>query len=262
MKRSASPPPPASMPQVGQYFQQPGCDPGFHLIAPCVERVELFTGGRGWVQIQGRWVEVTVGALLWHVEGDQTTARSDWENPYRCLAVHFRTAQASRRRRVPQLTWWTDAEEVQGFVHEVVRAHVDDQFDRNALLSYTYGRLLFQARRWEGAQGRKDFPIKVQQAVEILETQKATVAEVARKIGWSVAHLHEAFQKHLKTTPHEIALRKRMQHAREKLAATDLPIKQIAADCGFSGAAAFCQAFKARVGQTPMVYRRQQSVGH
>jgi len=250
------------MPLAGLYFQQPGCDPLFHNISSRVERVELFTGGRGWVRLEGKWTEVTAGALLWHVEGDQTTARSDWDFPYRCLSVHFRTTQSSRRRRVPHLTWWHDAEEVRRFTQEVVEAHVDDQFDRNALLSYTYGRLLFQARRWEATTRRQDFPAKIRRAVEILEQRHISIAEVAQEIGWSVAHLHDAFQKHLGTTPHEIALRKRMQRAREQLAASDLPIKRIAADCGFSGPAAFCHAFKSRVGRTPLAYRREQSLGH
>lgn len=262
VKKSAKiPPPPCALLQAGRYFQEAGREPEWDVLEPGLERVELFTGGRGWVNLGGRWAEVTAGALLWHVEGDQTTARSDWANPYRCLSLHFGLAAASRLRRVPQLTWWNDAEEVERFTQDVVRAHVDDRFDRAALLAYAYGRLLFQARLWEGARGRQEFPAKVRRAIEILESGRMPLRKVAREVGWSVAHLHEMFQKTLGETPHEVALRKRMQMARERLAATDQPIKRIAADCGFSGAPAFCHAFKARVGITPLAYRRQQSLG-
>lgn len=261
VKKSETPSGPCALLQAGRYFQEAGRDPDWHVVEPRLERVELFTGGRGWVNVGGSWTEVTAGALLWHIEGDQTTARSDWKNPYRCLSLHFGLSVRCRRRRVPQLTWWQDMEAVESFVGEVVRAHVDDRVDREALCAMAYGRLLFQARLWERFRDRGQFPAKMRRAMEILEGGRVPLREVAREVGWSVAHLHEMFQKTLGETPHEVSLRKRMQTARERLAATDQPIKRIAADCGFSGAPAFCHAFKARVGLTPLAYRRQQSLG-
>ncbi len=242
--------------RVGYYHEVPGKNPNFQILDPGLERVEVVTGGRGWVLIDGQQVEVTAGALLWHVEGDQTISLSDWENPYRCLSVYFQTELLGGARRAPRLSWWRDVEAIEAFIRETVRAHVDDPFDRHALLAYTYGRLLFQARLWEQTCGRSNLPEKLQLALELIESGPTSLREVCRRVGWSVAHLHEVCQSKLNATPHELALRHRMRFARERLAGSDQPLKQIAMECGFSIASAFCHSFKNRLGLTPLRYRK------
>lgn len=248
-------PPPLRLLRVGYYHEAPGRHPGFHTVTPGLERVEVVTGGRGWVLLDGQLVEVTAGAMLWHVEGDQTISRSDWDNPYRCLSAYFQTELLHGVRRAPHLSRWDDIEAVETFMSEVVRAHVDDTFDRHALLAYTYGRLLFQARLNERSRGRTELPHKLQRALELIESRPTALCDVARSVGWSVAHLHEVCRMHLHTTPHELALRHRMRIAREQLAGSDQPLKQIAVESGFASASAFCHAFKNRVGLTPLRYR-------
>ncbi|SDU20752.1 AraC-type DNA-binding protein [Verrucomicrobium sp. GAS474] len=253
---------PRSLVRVGHYHQPAGCEPLFETIRFGRELIELVTGGRGWVSVEGKWVEVTAGALIWQVEGDQTIARSDWDNPYRCLAVEIATPYLRGLRRAPRVAWWHDVEEVNRFTDEVVRWSVDDRVDRTGLLAYIYGRLLFQSRLSARTQVREEdaLPEPLRQALSLLESgeegKALRLGEVARRVGWSLPYLHEVFRTRLNTTPHEISLRSRMQRARERLAATDQPIKRIAADCGFGSAAAFCYAFKERVGVTPLSYRR------
>lgn len=251
----SAPPPPRELVTLGYYHQEPGKHPEFETVAPGNERVEVFTGGRGWVLMEGELVEVTAGAMLWHIAGDQTTSRSDWENPYRCLNVQFRTDPLPGVRRAPRLTRWHDIEAIEVFLRETVRAHVDESFDRDALLTHVYGQLLFQARLWEQASGRSGLPEKLQRALELIETSPLPLRDVARQVGWSVAHLHEVCRLKLHTTPHKLALHHRMQVARERLAGSDQPLKQIATECGFSSASAFCHAFKTQVGLTPLRYR-------
>jgi len=257
--------PPESLIRVGHYYQAAGCDPLSDIIPPGAERIELVTGGRGWLSIGREWVEVTPGALVWNIEGDRTIARSDWENPYRCLAVDIRTALPPRRgmRRAPRLAWWRDEEEVGRFTSEAVRRGVDDRVDRPSLLACVYGRLLFQSRLWAATREQEELPEPLRHAIALLEkggsARPPRLGEVAKRVGWSLPYLHESFRLHLRTTPHEVALRRRMQSARERLAATDHPIKRIAADCGFGSAAAFCYAFRKRVGVTPLRYRRMET---
>ncbi|XHR28941.1 MAG: helix-turn-helix domain-containing protein [Chthoniobacteraceae bacterium] len=230
--------------------------PAFVRIPPRMERVEVVTGGRGWVVIGDQEAEVTAGAVLWHHEGDQTISRSDPEAPYRCLNAVFQAPRNRGRRRVPRLTWWRDLEAIEAFITETVRAYVDDRFERHALLAYTYGRLLFQARLWEQTSGRSRLPEKLRQALELIEQRPASLRDLARHVGWSVAHLHEVCRETLQATPHELALRHYMKIARERLAGSDRPLKQIATECGFSSASAFCHAFKHRLGLTPLEYRK------
>jgi len=77
---------------------------------------------------------------------------------------------------------------------------------------------------------------------------------VAQELSVSVRGLNrkleiegDSFQKLKNKIRRELAL--------EKLACTDIPISEIAADLGFSGTAAFSRAFKAWTASTPRVYR-------
>jgi AraC-like DNA-binding protein len=230
--------------------------PAFIRIPSRMERVEVITGGRGWVVTGGGETEVSAGAVLWHHEGDQTISRSDPDDPYRCLNVIFQAPRNRGVRRVSHLTWWHDIEAIESFITETVRAYVDELFDPRALLAYTYGRLLFQARLWERSSGRSNLPEKLREALELLEQRPASLRDIARSVGWSVAHLHQVCREKLGATPHELALRHYMRIARERLAGSDLPLKQIATECGFSSASAFCHAFKHRLGLTPLEYRK------
>ena len=253
---------PKAIYRAGMWFQSRGCHPRFATIQRGMEFVEVVRGGRGWVEIGTEWVEVTRGALLWHVEGDRTIARSDWKNPYSCFAVGFETGRFRGTRRTPRLTWWHDFEEVERFSQEIIRAHLDEGFDRKALLHYAYGRLLFQSQMWEHTTKEKpDLPPKLVQALKLMEKHpdgRIAIRQLAREIGWSAPHLHEVFQKHLGVTPHQFMLRRRMRTAREKLTLTNGPIKRIATECGFLNAPSFCSAFMSQVGLTPLEYRRKE----
>ena len=50
----------------------------------------------------------------------------------------------------------------------------------------------------------------------------------------------------------------KLQMARQLLAATDLPVREIAAMLSYSDAAAFTRAFRSRAGSTPAGWRRRE----
>jgi len=263
--------PPTGLIAATLYQQRPGRhpgpdstgkQPGFWQLEQGKELVELVTAGRGWIRVNGNeWQEVTPGALLWHVPGDQTIARSDWDNPFQCLALAFETKQNQNGRRTARLAWWKDMEEVEKFSREVVHWYFDARIDRKTLLHYAYGRLLFQSQLWQRIEDQSELPLKLREAVEWITqhcTEKFTLSTVARIVGWSAPHLHEMFRLKLEVTPHQFVLAKRIRIAKERLAASDDPIKKIAADCGFSTTAIFCHVFKSRIGVTPLAYRKQE----
>ena len=68
-------------------------------------------------------------------------------------------------------------------------------------------------------------------------------------------HLQAEFRKHLKIAPHQMLIQKRLRVAKERMASTAAPIKQIAVECGFANLTAFGHAFKKHTGQTPSQFR-------
>ena len=105
---------------IGLYQQPPGRHPTPHRQAPGNEKIELVTGGRGWIEQDGRWIEVRAGDIAWQAVGDLTIARSDFTDPYRCLAISVAVDPTSTRP-VSRLTHWGDAAEVRGFVRASLR---------------------------------------------------------------------------------------------------------------------------------------------
>ena len=232
----------------------------FEKNAQCVE---LVTGGRGWVEIDGEWTEVTAGDLLWHIPGDTTIGRSDSRNPYRCLAVRFEDGEKPKRR-VPRLTRWEELDEVLLFTNQVVRLHADDAFDPQVLLRYIVGRLHFQAELYVRIQRQRGLPPELQQVIELVNRRYAEplrLAELARGAGWSVPHLHDRFKEQLGHSPHQALIRRRIQVARELLGSSNDPIKSVASKCGFPTASAFCVQFKKATRLSPKAYRQRLLFG-
>jgi AraC-like DNA-binding protein len=225
--------------------------------------VELVTGGRGWVEVDGEWRELSPGDLLWHLPGDSTIGRSDFQNPYSCLAVRFWAGDAPKRR-VPRITRWEELDEVLLFTNQVVRLHADDAFDSRVLLRYILSRLHFQAELYLRADRERGLPVGLRQVLDIVNERYAEslpLTELAHSAGWSVPHLHDRFKEHLGLSPHQALIRRRMQVARELLASTNDPIKSVAGKCGFPTASAFCVQFKKSSLVSPKEYRARQLFG-
>lgn len=257
---SPSPPPFRGIFGVTHYHQKRNRQPGIRVIAPHTELVELVTAGKGAVYHRERWIEVTPGSLLWHVAGDQTIGRSDPEDPYRCLAVQLKVGRG-RKRRVPRITRWSELDEVERFTREAVRGFLDERFDRETLGIYLYGRLLFQAKLHGNRSGPEDLPEPLQLMMRRIEQDYAaplSLEELASEAGWSVPHLHAVCREKLGDTPHHLLIKRRIRAARVRLVTSRDPVKQIAVECGFGSAAAFCHLFRKQTGLTPAAYRADQ----
>ena len=225
--------------------------------------IEVVTGGRGWFEIDGRWQEIGPGDLLWHIAGERTIARSDFVNPYSCLAVRF-IAEPGASRPVPRHTRWEELDEVLQFVNQVVGLHADDAFDAGVLLQYIISRAHFQAELYLRLQHERGLPTELRQVLEIINRRFAEplrLADLAEAAGWSVPHLHDRFRGQLGLSPHQALIRRRIQVARELLASTNDPIKSVAARCGFPNAAAFCVQFRKTTQISPKEYRERQLFG-
>ena len=91
-------------------------------------------------------------------------------------------------------------------------------------------------------------------AIEVMEenlSEPISTKGVADRVGISVKALERLFQHWLKTTPGAHYRRLRLERARRMLQLTDLPVIDVAVECGFSSAGYFSSAYKARFGRPP-----------
>lgn len=88
------------------------------------------------------------------------------------------------------------------------------------------------------------------------------VNALAANYGLSRTHFSHFFRARTGLTPARFATEVRIHHATRMLLDTRSPLKQIAADCGFSNANYFCKVFRRHQHMSPAFYRRAQAFPH
>lgn len=86
-------------------------------------------------------------------------------------------------------------------------------------------------------------------------SQELSIRKLAAQAGVSPAHFRRLFQSAMGMPPHRYVMHARLEHARDLLMQTDLPILHIALECGFSTQSYLTAAFKAAHATTPAEYR-------
>jgi len=118
----------------------------------------------------------------------------------------------------------------------------------------------YAATAESGAPGEGLHPA-VQIAVSIIRnspSERIWVSDIARQMGVSHNHLTLLFQKHLGCGVREYIRRERIDRACIQLRKTQIPVKAIAAECGFPDLQYFNKIIRTVTGQSPTALRKQQ----
>lgn len=87
--------------------------------------------------------------------------------------------------------------------------------------------------------------------------QHITLADLAAAAGYSPNYFHHIFTLVMGITPAHYLLEERIRQAKLLLLQPDLPLSNVAYDCGFSSQSHFTHQFRKMTGITPAQYRRQ-----
>jgi AraC family transcriptional regulator len=101
---------------------------------------------------------------------------------------------------------------------------------------------------------------RVGESLEESYLQAPGLAALAAIAGVHPVHLSRAFHKHYRMTIGEFIRKRRIEHASELLANSELSMTQIASTCGFSDQSHFCALFKKHWGTTPAKFRNLSGV--
>ncbi len=85
------------------------------------------------------------------------------------------------------------------------------------------------------------------------------IEEYAQLCHMSLSSFKKAFKDHFRTTPGAWLMERRLDLAIHKLISTDLPIGELAFECGFEDPSHFIRVFKKRYGITPLQYRLEKA---
>lgn len=226
------------------------------------EGIELLLTGGSALTIGSTTHQLRPGTMVWHQPGDQTIYRVDPEDPYHALVVIFSTSRPAAVR-APRLTTWADPDEAVVFAGETQSAYHGGGYDHRYLCRHLYSRLWWQVHRAEVAGTTPSAPAPIAAVLRLIEQhhrQALSIADLADAAGVSPTHLHRLFREHLRTSPLEALIRRRLRTAIALL--THEPhrtVRSVAEACGIPDAVHFGRLFKARHGSTPMEYRRRHA---
>ncbi|WP_343613060.1 AraC family transcriptional regulator [Novosphingobium sp.] len=82
------------------------------------------------------------------------------------------------------------------------------------------------------------------------------IEDIAAVVGLNPIHFARQFKRSTGKPPYQFVIEKRVERARELLAADDMPIAQVAAAAGFSHQEHLTRVFGRQTGMTPGAYRR------
>ena len=117
------------------------------------------------------------------------------------------------------------------------RAGSDDAYDSGGLATW-------QARR-------------AKSMIEAQLSSRLLVCDLAAAVRLSSSHFARAFKQTIGCSPHHYLLKRRIEHAKNRMRTTDEPLAQIALSYGFSDQAHFTRCFKRHEGETPTAWYRR-----
>lgn len=84
--------------------------------------------------------------------------------------------------------------------------------------------------------------------------------ELAALVDLSEFHFNVAFRNSVGTSPHEYLSRRRIERSQRLMLSTDMPLCDIAAECGLADQAHLSRLFRKIVGETPAAWRKSRVV--
>ena len=104
---------------------------------------------------------------------------------------------------------------------------------------------------------------QVQRVIDYIEANLAgriEAKELPRLVNLSTSHFFRAFKISVGIPPHEYITQRRIDRVLDMLRTTNVPLLQIAVDCGLRDQSHLCRVFRRVVGQSPNEWRRANTV--
>lgn len=128
----------------------------------------------------------------------------------------------------------------------------------NHHLAVTYGKMQPRMARMAGGLSPWQLRRATDYLIERLNGQ-ISLLELANDCGLSRSHFSRAFKRSTGRAPHQWLSEKRLDRAKDLLVNTELPLADIAIECGYADQSHFSRTFSARTCATPSQFRRIRS---
>ncbi|NHN30227.1 helix-turn-helix transcriptional regulator [Paenibacillus agricola] len=112
------------------------------------------------------------------------------------------------------------------------------------------------AKSQSGTASKNQRLMSVLEWIRIHAADKISVDDIALEFNYNADYLTRLFKKEMGMNMQEYIQKVKMDHAKEELCRTDLPIKEIAHNCGFEDEKYFMKVFRKHQQMTPTEFRR------
>ena len=111
-------------------------------------------------------------------------------------------------------------------------------------------------REYAGGLSRSKLE-RVKEYIRDRLTENITLQEISNEVGLSRCYFAQMFKQSTGIAPYQYVIQQRVERAKQLLKQHNLPLAEIALECGFSDQSALSRTFGKCVGTTPKDYRRQ-----
>ncbi len=179
-------------------------------------------------------------ALWFHFDGTNANAF------YNELSILYNTIIVSK-----------NSSEIVNRIYKIYNYYKAGKKFPEAIQSAYIARILgeFFVKPWMYASDKEDIVDRVVNYIEENYEQELSVSELAKMVGLSVFYFSRTFKKHTGFTIHEYIIKTRVVNAKGLLKSTNLSLREIAYQCGFSNESSFCNTFKKVTDMTPGSFR-------
>lgn len=236
--------------------------------------LHYFLSGSGFFENAGRRTPIRHGSLFWTASATthaiQPTTRGESLSYFAVLfTVPSGTALAAA---VTQRSFVASFPRMVGSRHrllfeDLANRFVDSRGERRRAAAHLVYALLWDLAAetddpnpLESADTESGFNTHVERAIHLFERHigsPLTVAEVARRVGVTQAHLTRLFDRQFGVPPLQYYRRLRMEAAASYLVNSTLSVKEIAWELGYANPFHFSRSFRRFAGISPRGYRLQ-----
>ncbi len=242
--------------------------------------LHYFLSGDGGFENGGDRYRIEHGSLFLAPPGTiHAVVPGELHRPVSYYAVLFAVPDSSPLRRVVETRQFQRSfPRTVGSRHRVLFEELANRYAHVSRARHHAGVHMLQALLWDleaergtggdtpgelaahGDPDAADYNVHVDRAIQLFERHVArpiTVAEVARRLEISQAHLTRLFDQRFGVPPLQYYRRLRMEVAASRLINTTSSVKEIAWELGYSNPFHFSRSFKRFAEMSPIEYRRQ-----
>ena len=215
--------------------------------------LEFFFESGGISVINGKEYPIKSGNLLFAKPGDIRYSHL----PFKCKFLHFNISDTELQdllEGINSVTTLSNNVIVDNLFTEISTLfYSTNQFDNIAAHAELITLLHYIANN---SHEELSSIAKAKSFIENNFKENINTEIIAKKCNISVSYLHRMFKNALNTTPGDFLINCRISAAKELLSNTNLPLVEIAYECGFNSQSYFSDCFKRKIGNSPNEFRK------